>query len=390
MGVELATLRHGTIEFRRDGMPYRWMSGDTLAAELRWESAARMAWASLMLPDGRRAVVRPRVDMHPIFGPCDELCLAGGDSLDEDAEPGPLLSRFAAVDWARPRRLPPLERPSALPAGAGTAVLNLIAMLARAGGVASLRYAGPYPTAALYTALHECFATAGGATDDDQLARFSDGVALRAFAGCMDEVDVDFSPAPFERAWHVGQDGAVVCSQRRDGVERVHLAGRAYERGGRSARRLVWRDDTWHCELWIAGAPWADLACLTAEGGLISGPRQLPGPASALVGKAFPAPLVTALIELTAARVPALLADAARTLAETTPIVWGDPGDDVACLRDGAVLVHAELADRMSGAPIAALAAELAAAITPVLARAAQAMLEARWMRGAGAEAPHR
>ena len=43
-----------------------------------------------------------------------------------------------------------LAEPARLPLGAGGAVLNVIALLARHAGIAALRYAGPYPTAALW------------------------------------------------------------------------------------------------------------------------------------------------------------------------------------------------------------------------------------------------
>src|SRR5207249_485252 len=67
------------------------------------------------------------------------------------------LTRLAAVDWTRVDRIPPLAEPARLPAGAGTALFNLLARLAVEQGVSVLRYDAPYPTEALFLALLESF-----------------------------------------------------------------------------------------------------------------------------------------------------------------------------------------------------------------------------------------
>jgi len=60
---------------------------------------------------------------------------------------------MTALDWARPAEIPAIAAPGRLPLGAGAAILNTIALLARDAGVTALRYAGPYPTAALWRSL---------------------------------------------------------------------------------------------------------------------------------------------------------------------------------------------------------------------------------------------
>ncbi|HEX8114928.1 MAG TPA: hypothetical protein VF516_44665, partial [Kofleriaceae bacterium] len=64
---------------------------------------------------------------------------------------------MTALDWARPTEIPAIAAPGRLPLGAGAAILNTIALLARDAGVAALRYAGPYPTAALWRSLARSF-----------------------------------------------------------------------------------------------------------------------------------------------------------------------------------------------------------------------------------------
>ena len=181
-GVELATLRHGTIEFRRDdALPLD--ERRHAAAELRWESAARWPGPP-MLPDGRRAWCAPGSTCTR--SRAVRRVVSPAATADEDAEPGPLVplrrGRLGATATLRARAAERARR--------RRHCRNLIAMLARAAAwpapvrwTVSDRGCTPRPRG---------FATAGGATDDDQL-RFSDGVAPPSLR--MDEVDVDFSPA---------------------------------------------------------------------------------------------------------------------------------------------------------------------------------------------------
>src|SRR5436305_1368643 len=110
---------------------------------------------------------------------------------------GEPLTIFEALDWARIDRIPPLAEPGRLPPGGGTAVLNLIAELAREQGVTRLAYRGPYPTEQLFLALLESFRYEPEHASDP----------LTAFmAG-----DLAWAPAPHERLF--GADGLFV--QRR-------------------------------------------------------------------------------------------------------------------------------------------------------------------------------
>src|SRR5579862_1584172 len=94
----------------------------------------------------------------------------GGIVVDTSVVPHPLLgaahiiehagqsiTAMSVLDWQRPTQIPTIAEPSKLPPGAGGALLNYIAWLAESAGVHALRYAGPYPTPALYRALLRSF-----------------------------------------------------------------------------------------------------------------------------------------------------------------------------------------------------------------------------------------
>src|SRR5213593_720406 len=174
--------------------------GSALSA-LEWSPDGRLSRASVRLPDGGWVSIEPGAGAAGPWG--------ASDLVTRDGRP---LTRLAALDWARVDRIPPLAEPARLPAGAGTAIFNLLARLAAEHGVDRLRYDGPYPTEALFVALLESFryAPASG----DPLAAFMAG-------------DLAWRPAPYTAA--VEAHGAWV--QWRDGrVEKIVADGRAYYR----------------------------------------------------------------------------------------------------------------------------------------------------------------
>src|SRR5437660_1628370 len=113
---------------------------------LEWSPDGRLGRAAVRLPDGTWVTIEPGAGAPGPWGASDRLTL--------DGRP---LTRLAAVDWTRVDRIPPLAEPARLPAGAGTALFNLLARLAVEQGVSVLRYDAPYPTEALFLALLESF-----------------------------------------------------------------------------------------------------------------------------------------------------------------------------------------------------------------------------------------
>lgn len=345
-------LPHGSVvELDEDGSPRRWRAPDgTVVAELDG-AGVRIELAGLY----ERPVTVGGLEEHFVLGPVQAI------RFGDDGEP---LARVAATDWRRPRRIPAIDAPARIPAGAGAVLLNVLALGAQAAGT-TLRYAGPYPTSALWASLGECFR----ARDGDE-RRFTEGALDRALTGDTSEVPIDFVPAPFERV-QVGPRAAV---HLRDGVERLYLGGMPWSRTG--PRRLTPDGDTIRVELWIGGAPWAQVATLDRGGQLVGGPWPLPPVRSSALGKTFPAPLTSALAELLCDGEPPLLVGAMREILRDVPIVWGDPGADAARPLGGAIVVHAAMWDRLGAGSLSTLATHLAAALATPVKQLAQRRLE--------------
>jgi hypothetical protein len=285
-------------------------------------------------------VVRQEVVAHPLLGQAQ--------LIEHD---GRTLTAMSPLDWTRPTQIPTVAEPARLPPGTGGALMNLIAERALAAGVPALRYAGPYPTPALYRTLLRSFRT----TADE--ATFTADVLGRAMRVARDELPIDFVPAPHRRVVH----GHGV-SEVRDGLERTTIDGIAYEIGG-SPAQLV--DGA--AEVWFGDALWARVARLTNDGALVDGPHLIPPPSADVLGREFPAPLRAALAELVAELVPSPLAADATALVTAREIVWADLGARAARAVGPRFEVHAALWERIAPLGLARLALALGEALAPVV-----------------------
>ena len=281
---------------------------------------------------------------HPLLGRAHLIELRDGGALTAMSE----------LDWDRPARIPTIAEPGTLPPGAGALLLNAIAVRARDAGVAALRYAGPYPTPALFRALARSFRTR--ATEDE----FTRDLIARAARVATDEIAIDFEPAP-----HARVDFAGGWSEVRDAaIDRVVVGGVACERGG-SPGRL---DGDGSAELWFGDAIYARLARVGARGELLDGPHAIPALDSSVIGAAFPPALRAALAELVADAVPAPLADDARAIVAASAIAWADLGARAARrVPDGSFAVHAILWERIAPLGLARLALAITEALAPVV-----------------------
>jgi hypothetical protein len=294
-------------------------------------------------------------------GPALIQLTVDGATLDGAVIDHPLLgaahavgaTAMSAIDWARPTEIPAIAEPGRLPLGAGGAILNAIAVLARDAGVAALRYAGPYPSAALWQTLARSFRT----TADE--AAFTAGALDRALRVARDPIAIDFAPAPHDRLAIAG--GFV---ELRDGVERAVLDGLAYTDG---VARLVPDGAAVHAEIWFGDAPYARVATLAADGALVAGPHPIPACASPVVGRAFPEPLRLAIAELVGEVVAAPLAADARAVLAGRPLVWADLAGRAARVTPDGFAVHAALWDRVAPHGLGRLALALAEALAPVV-----------------------
>ncbi len=329
-------------------------AGD-VQATLAWEGATLAGLELPPLPDGRPAIlVRGERVPHVLFGSAHPVFVGGTP-----------VTWMGAVDWARPALIPPIEHPARIPGGAGTTILNVLARLALEAGVQAVRYAGPYPTSALWHSLLQSFRPCDGG---DETA-FTVGALARAARGDMAPVDVALAPAPFERV------SGTVTVQLRDEVERVTVHGETYARGD-GVRRIVPVDgDGWAAEVWLGGAPWARVATVTTDGALTAGPHALPPVGGAIVGQALPDPLKHALGEVIADQIAAPLGALACEVTTAMRIEWGDAGAAAARDRRDHVVVHAALWERLAPRGMAHLALALAEALAPIVAARAQAKL---------------
>ena len=303
-------------------------------------------------------VVDEAIVAHPLFGRAHPL------RVDDR-----VVTAMGVIDWLRPTTIPPIEHPARLPRGTGTLLLNAIAERARDAGVTALRYAGPYPTAALWASLLQSFST----TSDE--ATFIADAEQRAIAVTMTPIAVDFVPAPFVRQWIAPN----ISVQLRAHLERVAIDGLDYSDG---IRRLVTRDDGIHAEVWFGDTTWADVATFAADGELCAGPHALPVCTDAVIGQRLPPQLCAALAALIAdASAHALTTAIADEMAHAT-ITWGDAGASAAIDRGDHIILHAAIWQRIAPSGMARLALAMAEALTPIIARRAQQRLAARWPNG--------
>lgn len=347
------------IELDARGRPCELVDRDgNVVWSVAWDERG-LVRARLRLPDGGDVELRRGGEIDVVLGACDDIVC--------DSE---VIARVAAVDWGDPRWIPAVDRPTALPVGAGTAILNLLAVMAMQRGTPALRYRGPYPTAALLGSLRASFL----ARDDGERAReaFERPIAF----GTTAEIEVDFVPAPHR--WHFA--GSDVCVQIRDGLERVYVDGRAFDPAG-VVRRLHRQGDGWVASFDVASQRWCEVLRLDGDARPLGDPVERVHAPDELVGLTLPdaaaAVLHAAIVERMAAP---LRRPAAAVLAEL-PLVFGDAGFDGAVLRDGELVVHAAIAASMGElAPQASLAV-LLDVVTPVVARAAQDRLATTWER---------
>ncbi len=346
----MTRLPHGTVVERDRG---RAVAAIDRFGNEAWRAAwdgARLLRLAVYGPDRRELVLEADGGEHPLFGPVHALRVDGS-----------VVAVCGAVDWSAPRFVPPISRPSALPAGCGSAILDF---LARQAGDTPLRYRGPYPTHALFDALLHSFAV-----DDPEAARrrFTEDAAERAIAGEMREVDVAFRPAPHEWIWPAPE----VCAELRDGVERVFVRGRAYDRGSAQHRRVVRDGDAWAAVITIADAPWVETLRVRDDGLPIEGPHPIPAVESPLVGEALPDEIRDVLAEVLAARDGGPFASTLRSALRERRLQWGDTGDALAAGGAREVSVHAVLGERIAELEPGRVLDLLVDAVEPVVRRLA-------------------
>ena len=376
----LAAGRHGAlIAFTKDAPRRRLLELDRrghLVAAFRWAEDGRLAWAKCRTAHGDWIGVEPGAGARAAWGDSDAICRLAPDAVWKPRE---AITTFQAVDWARLEWIPPLAAPQRLPAGAGTAVLNLIAGLMKDQGLARARYRGPYPSEMLFTALLECF-------------RHDPAAAPAPLEPFLAGDELDWLPAPHERHW-VATD---VCVQLRQEIDKVVLDGAPYYRPdwqsvGRREPRLIRApgppgDGHRVCVLWALGRAIEERLVLAPDGEVV---RRVEPMADSRAPVPLPPVWRPALGALIARESAPVLGPAIGAALDELALEWGPvPGDllridgDVARVRRQLLDVGLEWIREAEGAPArgeraGTLALEVARLLAPELRRRAQARLEA-------------
>jgi hypothetical protein len=221
------------------GQPRRIASFDRhgrLLLFLYWTAQGRLTHFKVRGLDGRFLGVMRGSASHLGWGDSDCIWLLDGeDGFTIDRS----LTLFRSVSYEDLDFLPPLDTPAALPAGGGSTILNVLAVLAQDQRKELLRYRGPYPSERLFAALRESFRYSGepGAVRE----RFTRDAEEAAVQLAMKEADVDWAPHPHERFF----PAAHTCVQLRDGIEKVYDRGTIYYRPDLAADAYtVWMQRT--------------------------------------------------------------------------------------------------------------------------------------------------
>ena len=393
-GAHILVRPHGAVVCYAPGLARRRLlqfdRRGRLTEALAWSEGDRLRWATCRMADGRMVGIEPAAGSHPAWGPSDRLWLMAEAPGFTPAQP---LTVFQSVDWTHPVFVPPLAEPRQLPPGAGTAVLDLLAGVMADQGVARVRYAGPYPTEALFTALLESFRY--------DLAA---GAPLESF---MAGEPLDWTPAPHERHHVTGG----VCVQLRDGIDKVVLGGAAYYRPDwqgvirREPRTVRAEGDQVVCSLWALGQALEDRLVLDPSGEVLEAPAPRVDPRP-------PVPMLpvwtSALAELIARESPPILAEPIAAALRTLELEWGPVPGDVLHVERGHLRVTRGIRDaglsRVQAATESSdrgeraiqLALEVARLVAPEIRRRAQDALAAlpdaeqrrRWDAAASAPPP--
>lgn len=307
---------------------------------------------AVWLASGASLTLRPLAAPHPLLGAA--LGVYSGDAY---------LTEMGAVTWERlpaaPLFVPAVMNPQTLPPGTGTALLNAIAQLAAARGDATLRYRGPYPTAALYHALQTCFAV--DQTEDE----FCKDALQWAADGLVREHAAQLTPSPL--AWWMSENRAVVWAREMGPLVAVQLDGVRLPVTEAGEAHVMLGAMSWCVAAHVTGATARDIAVTR---------RLLRACQSDAVGKQFPAALVAALTELVADAMPPPLRVAAAQVGKTLTLRWEDLGM-VTC-RDGGdvgLSIHAGIWELYRDQGMAAVLRAVLEVVMPHWQRRAAAVL---------------
>ena len=354
-------LRHGSHWFIHDET--RQTLHDREGNELLQLEQKDGAWSRvrLKLPSKQWFTLEAQNHHQPILGAVDGLIPEGHNQP---------LAWVQHINWLKPETIPAVDKPGALPSGAGSALLNFLALQAQAADLPSLHYAGPYPSATLFDTLFQSFRLEGDVNLACEL--FCAEAEQQALRGESRDIPVDFIPHPFEWLW-VTPD---ICVQLREGLEAVHIQGSGYYRDRAGPRRLLPEGDGWAAVIELGGHLWTQRALFDAEGGLIGEVAPLPPHNPQFHGQPLPEKLREVLQRSLVSRAPRLLQEPLTLVLQHAPLTWGDTGEESAQSGEEGIVIHAVLKELLKNQPPATVLQTLSDVIEGPASQLAARVLE--------------
>jgi hypothetical protein len=286
-----------------------------------WTPEGTLARFKVRGLDGRFLGVLCDAASHLGWGRSDSVVLLAGEHgfvIDHT------LTIFASVTYENLDFLPPLDTPTNLPAGGGSTILNVLALLGQDQQKILMRYRGPYPTERLFATLCESFRYSGepGPTRE----RFTQSAEERAVQLSMEETTIDWRPAPHERFFPARD----TCVQLRDGVEKVYDRGRIYYRPDLAVNAYALRTERledgqtrYTAGLTILGQSVEDHLVLDTIGELIER-RNVTSPPSLRGPMQLSDEWKAVLVRLIATESTPLLRSALWPVMDELTLVWGE------------------------------------------------------------------
>jgi hypothetical protein len=345
-------------------------------------SAPELNWAAVRLPAEdsavRWALWEPGTAAHPLWGRCDRVLTLGDPAT---------LTRIASQSFGALRHIPALERPAALPPGAGEALLNLLATLMRDQGLAQVHYRGPYPTPHLFDALSRSFTPVEPPPEAGE--RFSRDALELNLSGALADNPVAWAPTP----WRAVQPKPGLLVRLRKGPETVWTDGVPFRGPAPPGVPLPAGERLW-CHnaeagseviagLALLGDPYREYLALSQQGRVL---RDLRGHKQAEPGTVLP-PLwhecvfAWAAVQATPPLAPGVLALRGQVTLRWArlPLTLAHAAGEELWLNSGLAEQFARLRPARDPAQLALMAfSDVAGATAPYLHRRAQALLEAQ------------
>jgi hypothetical protein len=352
-------LKFGTQLFYEENRLVRITDPDGLeAVALEWGNDS-MCNGRFLLPDRTEVFLTPCEEDHPILGAAYRITYKSST-----------LAQVATICWSNPATIPAVDKPGNLPAGAGTAILNIIARLAPD----TLRYQGPYRSAALFQSLQTCFRVASGDLEAAQTS-FLSGAEEDALLGRVSLSELRFNPDPFEAWWQQG-----TCVHMRNGLERAYILGKCFqgEGTGRSLRKV---EDSIVAGLFVDEALVTHVATFEVNGRLKQAITEVPDAADVTGLEPLPPAIVRLIVEHITAMAPQLLRTTIQELLGSLSFVIGEPPLALAALDGTILIIHRALIQVVGEKSPTRLIQELIRAVYTPVSGAAQRLLHDRWTR---------